>query len=89
MSDSDDKKTDRDKLFAEQRAIKDTIRGPSNLQVRRQGHGMAYQLLGCGFWSPAAAFCMRQTQQQQRVLGNAGVLVSLLKWCLLQNAVST
>jgi hypothetical protein len=39
MSDSDDKKTERDKLFAEQRAIKDTVRGPSNLQVRslRQG----------------------------------------------------
>lgn len=33
MSESDDKKTDRDKLFAEQRSIKDTIRGPSNLQV--------------------------------------------------------
>ncbi|WIA09972.1 hypothetical protein OEZ85_010184 [Tetradesmus obliquus] len=33
MSESDDKKTDRDKLFAEQRAIKDTIRGPSNLQA--------------------------------------------------------
>lgn len=29
----DDHKTERDKLFAEQRAIKDTIRGPSNLQV--------------------------------------------------------
>ncbi|KAF8069594.1 hypothetical protein HT031_001711 [Scenedesmus sp. PABB004] len=28
---SDDKKTERDKLFAEQRAIKDGIRGPTNL----------------------------------------------------------
>jgi hypothetical protein len=35
MSQNDDKKTERDKLFAEQRALKDTIRGPSNLQVGR------------------------------------------------------
>lgn len=34
MSQNDDKKTDRDKLFAEQRAIKDSIKGPANLQVR-------------------------------------------------------
>jgi hypothetical protein len=52
MSESDDKKTDRDKLFAEQRAIKDTIRGPSNLQV---SHGKGLCALGCSFCSPAAA----------------------------------
>jgi hypothetical protein len=34
QSQNDDKKTERDKLFAEQRAIKDSIRGPTNLQVR-------------------------------------------------------
>lgn len=45
MSESDDKKTDRDKLFAEQRAIKDTIRGPSNLQVRGAVPGVALYLL--------------------------------------------
>lgn len=33
MSQNDDKKTERDKLFAEQRAIKESIKGPSNLQV--------------------------------------------------------
>jgi hypothetical protein len=36
MSQNDDKKTERDKLFAEQRAIKDSIRGPTNLQVSLQ-----------------------------------------------------
>lgn len=34
QSQNDDKKTERDKLFAEQRTIKDSIKGPSNLQVR-------------------------------------------------------
>jgi len=34
MSQNDDKKTERDRLFAEQRSIRDSIKGPSNLQVR-------------------------------------------------------
>lgn len=34
QSQNDDQKTVRDKLFAEQRAIKESIKGPSNLQVR-------------------------------------------------------
>eukprot|EP00879_Flechtneria_rotunda_P000406 GHRR01000500.1.p1 GENE.GHRR01000500.1~~GHRR01000500.1.p1 ORF type:complete len:620 (+),score=299.54 GHRR01000500.1:185-2044(+) len=33
QSQSDDKKTQRDKLFAEQRSIKDNINGPTNLQT--------------------------------------------------------
>lgn len=37
QSQNDDKKTERDKLIAEQRSIRDTIRGPSNLQVGSVG----------------------------------------------------
>jgi cell division protein FtsB len=36
-SQNDDKKTERDKLFAEHRQLKDGIRGPSNLAVRACG----------------------------------------------------
>jgi len=40
QSQSDDKKTEKDKLFAEQRAIKETVRGPSKLQVRSGFSGL-------------------------------------------------
>lgn len=45
MSQNDDKKTDRDKLFAEQRAIKDSIKGPANLQAVEEAIArMEYEL---------------------------------------------
>jgi uncharacterized coiled-coil DUF342 family protein len=45
MSQNDDKKTERDKLFAEQRAIKDSIRGPTNLQAVEEAIArMEYEL---------------------------------------------
>jgi len=45
MSQNDDKKTERDKLFAEQRSIRDTIKGPSNLQAVEEAIArMEYEL---------------------------------------------
>jgi hypothetical protein len=45
MSQNDDKKTERDKLFAEQRAIKESIKGPSNLQAVEEAIArMEYEL---------------------------------------------
>jgi hypothetical protein len=60
MSQNDDYKTDRDKLFAEQRAIKDSIRGPSNLQVCLQlpfGASLQWgRCLTAAMISPAGSF---------------------------------
>lgn len=62
MSQNDDKKTDRDKLFAEQRAIKDSIKGPANLQVRLVLAHTHPALLSCCLCSCAAVCSLRPTQ---------------------------
>lgn len=56
QSQNDDQKTVRDKLFAEQRAIKESIKGPSNLQVRAR---LLLHRLCC--WWLCASLPSRQT----------------------------
>lgn len=74
QSQNDDKKTERDKLFAEQRTIKDSIKGPSNLQVRVPSlHTPLYAGLVRGAPPCLAAAAVRGHHSEHHTVGVCGL----------------